>query len=182
MIFELLILALIIGYVQKGSLKNLLNNTKLEKSYLFFVSFGIQILVMFLHERFVFIHESFEVLLILTYLILVYGCWVNRHIPGFTIFGIGMFLNCLVITLNGGRMPVSETALEFAGLAEYITKVDDGVSKHQLMTDSTYLAFLGDFIPLKPPYAFNRIIISIGDVIMTLGIAKFLITQMKITK
>jgi hypothetical protein len=180
LIYELLILAIVIGYIKKGSLKNI-STTKLAKPYLFFISFGIQILVMFTHEKFELINQYFDWLIFITYLFLIYGCWVNRHLPGFILFGFGMLLNCLVITLNDGRMPVSQTALEFAGLGDYISSVDEGMSKHQLMSSATYLAFLGDIIPLKPPYAMNQIIVSIGDVIMTLGIAKFLIKQMRVS-
>ena len=47
------------------------------------------------------------VVLFLSQLILLVFIWFNRDKTGILILGLGLFLNLLVITLNGGLMPLS---------------------------------------------------------------------------
>jgi len=75
--------------------------------------------------------------------------------------------------LNGGRMPV---AVEAAAVLDpsYIEALKQGLyGKHTLLNESTKLGFLGDIIPLSPPYPRTQVI-SIGDVIMNIGIFLFI--------
>ncbi|MNI97749.1 hypothetical protein D3C73_1564530 [compost metagenome] len=53
----------------------------------------------------------------------------------------------------------------------------DAVTKHYLLDASTRLAFLGDIIPLSSPYPRTQAI-SIGDVVMNLGIFLYILTMM----
>jgi hypothetical protein len=46
-------------------------------------------------------------------------------------------------------------------------------AKHTMLTSSTYLGFLGDVIPISDPYPRTQII-SIGDIIMNIGIFFFI--------
>jgi hypothetical protein len=72
------------------------------------------------------------------------------------------------MAVNGGRMPVSVEAAQFLG-REYIDALQAGVyGKHQAITRETLLPFLGDIIPLSPPYPRQQVI-SIGDVIINVG-------------
>lgn len=89
---------------------------------------------------------------------------VNLRLPGIPLAAIGMALNVVVIAANGA-MPVSQRALEVAG---YEGRVTDFGAKHELLDAETKVPWLADVIPV--PYA--RAIISLGDVVLGLGIAR----------
>lgn len=89
---------------------------------------------------------------------------INIRLPGMTLAAIGMMLNVVVIAANGA-MPVSQRALDKAG---YEGEVGDFDRKHELLDDDTVLPWLADVIPL--PYL--RTIISLGDVVLAIGIAQ----------
>lgn len=129
----------------------------------------IQILAMLVHTYVIDSKLLFMILIDSSYLILIIAIWLNRHIPGFWIFLIGVVLNAVVIWFNQGRMPVSLEALRLANLDYLIADLREGVEKHLLINENTIFPFLGDVIPLIRPYAGNKTI-SIGDVIQSLGI------------
>ena len=80
----------------------------------------------------------------------------------------------IVMAVNGGRMPVSVEASAVLG-PYYVDMLREGgaVSKHYMMDASTHLSFLGDIIPLSSPYPRTQVI-SIGDVVMNIGIFLFI--------
>lgn len=88
----------------------------------------------------------------------------NFRLPGVLLAAIGMALNVIVIAANGA-MPVSTLALEKAG---FEGEVGDLGSKHELLDAGTKVPWLADVIPV--PYA--RAIISLGDVVLGMGIAR----------
>lgn len=106
---------------------------------------------------------------------LVYGSllafvWLNRRLKGFGFAGLGLILNACVVLINNGYMPVDGEALRHFGFLEtYDTLKQMNVFGHNLMTDQTKLAYLGDVIHIKPPYPMPKSI-SFGDVILGLGI------------
>ncbi|MHB1405120.1 MAG: DUF5317 domain-containing protein [Desulfitobacteriaceae bacterium] len=177
MIYEVLLLVVLVALIRKGSFQRL-SNTDIKKPYLMITSLLVQLAVMYLYDRSQFIGQTFSIWIILSYLLLAYGSWCNRNLPGFKLFGIGMFLNFLVIAANGGRMPVSINALEWAGLSWYIPALIEGITKHQPLTDAAYLSFLADIIPLRPPFVFSSMVVSAGDIAVTLGISRFFYIRM----
>lgn len=92
----------------------------------------------------------------------------NARLPGVALAALGMGLNVLVIAANGA-MPVSQNALERAG---FEGRVEDFGTKHELLDDDTRLPWLADVIPVP-----GRTIISIGDVVLALGIAHLVYSQ-----
>ncbi|AIQ10900.1 DUF5317 domain-containing protein [Paenibacillus durus] len=104
----------------------------------------------------------------------LYILWLNRNTPGFLFIFAGVFLNFLVMSVNGGKMPVS---LEAAKVLDpyYVHLLQSGavVTKHFLMDSATRLSFLGDIIPLSKPYPRTQVI-SIGDIVMNVGIFLYL--------
>ena len=98
---------------------------------------------------------------------------MNRNNPGFIIIIVGVFLNFLVMVINGGRMPVS---VEAAAVLDpgYIEVLKESLyAKHTMLTSTTHLGFLGDVIPITDPYPRTQII-SIGDIVMNIGIFFFI--------
>lgn len=89
---------------------------------------------------------------------------LNRHVPGLIWIAAGLALNFLVIALNGGLMPVSPLARQFAGMPE----LNGPTMNVTPMTDRTTLSWLGDIIPLPPWVPFANVF-SVGDVLVTIG-------------
>jgi hypothetical protein len=87
----------------------------------------------------------------------------NARLPGIGLAALGMVMNVVVIAVNGA-MPVSEKALERAG---FEGRVEEFGVKHELLDDDTNLPWLADVIPVP-----GRTIISLGDVVLALGIAQ----------
>ncbi|MNN75372.1 hypothetical protein D3C81_1916690 [compost metagenome] len=75
-------------------------------------------------------------------------------------------------------MPVSyEAASVLDPVYLQMLKSGDAVTKHYLLDASTRLPFLGDIIPLSSPYPRTQAI-SIGDVVMNLGVFLYLLNIM----
>ncbi|MEA2537401.1 MAG: hypothetical protein QOF11_1635 [Chloroflexota bacterium] len=113
-------------------------------------------------------------LLVAAYVILLVGLWVNRRQPGLAIAFVGTLSNAVVIAVNGGHMPLWAPSLAAAGL----TPADLVGPLHVLLPpaiDASFLAHLGplaDVIPIPLPLVRN--VASVGDVIISLGLAFFL--------
>ncbi|HZQ07847.1 MAG TPA: DUF5317 domain-containing protein [Anaerolineae bacterium] len=90
--------------------------------------------------------------------------WLNRKLPGVVLITLGLCLNFLVIALNGGFMPVSASAREFAGLPP-LTGRDNNVIP---LTDSSWLPWLSDTLPLPAFVPFANVF-SPGDLLIVIG-------------
>ncbi|MFA5786506.1 MAG: DUF5317 domain-containing protein [Actinomycetota bacterium] len=95
---------------------------------------------------------------------------VNRLLPGMLVIALGLGLNAAVILANGA-MPVSEKALDRAGVAEVPLDQRRPEAKHSRLTEYTRLSPLADVIPLPPA----RLVASAGDVAIWAGM--FLLVQ-----
>jgi hypothetical protein len=89
----------------------------------------------------------------------------NLRLPGMALAAVGLVLNVLVIATNGA-MPVSTEVIEATGGSD---TEEIGGLKHERLTDDTRFAFLGDVIAVPG----LREVLSLGDVLLALGIAYF---------
>ncbi len=157
-------LAIIIGWSRGGRLANL-TEIRVRIWWLLFIGFGLQGVAIFLpSDR----HDLAVALILASYVPLLLFVWLNRHMTGMWIAGIGILMNFTVIALNAG-MPVMFEAIEVAGGGGIL----DLGARHVLMTDATLLPFLGDVIPLPAS------VISIGDVFLAIGIGVFVEDRMR---
>ena len=177
MFIQALILGVILGYLLKGRLKNL-EYVKIRGVYIVILPFLFQS-IMNLLIRLGYIHPSVITLIIdiLLYLLLLYFTFLNRKNPFILIMGLGFLLNGIVISINGGNMPVSYRSSLMAGLPNYARIEDIGLYK--LIDGETKLWFLSDIFPLKLGIKY---VFSIGDVFIALGLILFTISGMKKSK
>ena len=88
----------------------------------------------------------------------------NLRLPGLALVAAGALSNMLAIVANGGYMPASAAALAFLGKA-----VNPGYSNSAVVA-SPALAPLTDIFALPPFVPFANVF-SIGDVLISIGIA-----------
>ena len=76
-------------------------------------------------------------------------------------------------------MPVSIKALKFSKLYNELTLLEEGrILTHVLIDKSTKLSILSDIIPIPKPYLFPKII-SLGDILIAIGLFVLIQTYMK---
>jgi hypothetical protein len=172
LVFDGIIFAFIVGFLRKGNLKGLAE-LKLKGGLVFPLLLILQIAVFTLQNRISLLADLSGYIFILVYVVGLWFLYLNRTHQGFMVIFIGVLLNFLVMAANGGRMPVS---VEAAAVLDphYIDALRQGLyGKHIILDETTKLGFLADIIPLSPPYPRTQVI-SIGDVIMNIGIFFFI--------
>jgi hypothetical protein len=97
---------------------------------------------------------------------------LNLRIPGLALVAIGAFSNLAAILANGGRMPVDAEVLASLG------KDLDGGPTNSVVVADPALRPLTDIIALPAWLPFANVI-SIGDVLIGLGIAIAIVAGMR---
>jgi hypothetical protein len=88
----------------------------------------------------------------------------NRRLPGVPLIGLGALLNAIAMSVNGGVMPASPSALTAAGLPlEAGRYVNSGV------VPDARLAFLGDIFAIPEPLPLHNVF-SVGDILIAIGV------------
>jgi hypothetical protein len=159
-----LVIAILVGLARGGKLSNL-TEIGVRAWWLLFIGFGIQLVATFLPRS---THELAVGLILTSYAPLLLFVWLNRHMTGLWVAGIGILMNFTVIAANGG-MPVMLEAVKLAGGSADVVLG----AKHVVLTEETSVAFLADIIPLP------RSVISMGDVFLAIGVGVFLEDQIR---
>lgn len=172
MVYDGIIISIILGFFRGGSLRSFAD-LRLKFGWMFPILLGLEFFVFVTQNRVAWVASISTYLFITVYVIGLLFLWLNRHQSGFWIIWIGVFLNFVVMIANGGRMPVSLDAAAVLD-PEFAAYLKDGLyAKHQILTEASRFGFLGDIIPLTHPYPREQVI-SIGDVIMNIGIFIFI--------
>lgn len=100
--------------------------------------------------------------------------WFNRHLAGMFVIMVGISLNLIPIAVNGA-MPVRPEALVEAEMVtvDELPRVSLNGAR-ELSDDSTIAAFLGDTFPVR----WTNQVVSIGDLIMMVGLADVVANMM----
>ena len=124
-------------------------------------------------------HQARLGLLLLTAALLLGFCWANRRRAGLALATGGVLLNLLVMSANGGVMPISPATLQaMSGVAVESGTAFLGAKDLVLADDQAAFALLGDRLLLPGPL--RRLAAwSIGDVLLLAGVGRLLWTTMK---
>ncbi len=178
MLIVSLLLGLVLGLLAGGHITNLAS-VRLRFVQLIFLGLVLRYTTQFAIENGSELVDALRLPLFAGgFLLLLVGLWVNREHPGLPIAFVGILLNAVAITTNGGFMPVWQPSIIAAGLP-----VDElGSAFHKIVSatasgavPSDFLAAagpLGDIIPI--PIPFIRNVASIGDLFLGAGLAFFL--------
>ncbi len=100
-----------------------------------------------------------------SYFLLLFFTWRNRACPGMLWVTLGIFLNTVVIGMNGGVMPVDPLFLS----EESRKALLDGQGTHGLLTSMTHLSLLADrfYIDIL---GFKKQVFSVGDILIDIGV------------
>ncbi|MEX1195580.1 MAG: DUF5317 family protein [Dehalococcoidia bacterium] len=138
------------------------------------LAFACQLLVIHLLDG-----AALRVALPLSHLLLLPFLLANSRLLGVRLIALGLALNLLAITANGGLMPVEQSAVDAVGKH---TNVELTAGQHipgskniLLERDSIHLRPLSDVILLPVPQPFTRAV-SAGDLAIVAGVVAVLTT------
>jgi hypothetical protein len=163
-------LVIVVALLRGGSLRNFAS-IQLRWLPLVIASFALQILIFtpFAQSPLV----AFATLPIYVLSLALLAIWVaaNWRIPGMALIAIGLALNVAAIAANGGHMPVLPDAARLAGQYDAIATSDPSTSKHALIPmEQARLWLLSDIIAI-PRGVPGAVVLSVGDIVLTIGIA-----------
>lgn len=170
MLVESLAASLILGKIRGGKFINI-GKEEIKGWYLIVSSFVLEYgAVFFAGKGSDFVKTNIFYIHSFSYLLLLIGVIMNIKKISFQIMTVGVLLNLIVILSNGGQMPVSIWAMEKAGLLRNIDRIYNRADiVHCFMEPTTKLWFLGDVFPIGRSGFFSYVV-SIGDIIMSLGV------------
>ncbi|AYB46653.1 DUF5317 domain-containing protein [Paenibacillus lautus] len=184
MVFDGIILGLIVGLIRGGFRHGLqqFSKIRLKGGLIFPILLIVQLLIFRFQANSDWLASASSYVFMFIYVAGMIFLWMNRDQKGFGSILAGVFLNFLVMAVNGGRMPVPMSAASVLD-PYYVDMLSNStvITKHYLMDASTRLPFLGDIIPLSPPYPRTQVI-SIGDIIMNVGIFLYIFNLMTVGK
>ncbi len=182
MLIETVILAIIAGYLFKGNIKNM---TLTPLKGVVFIFGGLLLRNFPVLFRLPFeknVQDSMTavapVFFLMSFLMIAVGVWLNRKSWPMYIVLSGIILNFIVVFANSGLMPVSKDGLAFSGYDMSKIKSNRLDLNHMLVDMNTKFTFLSDIIPVPKPYPLPAML-SVGDIIMSIGIFLFIVVQMK---
>lgn len=95
-------------------------------------------------------------------------CVLNARNVGFSLAGLGLTLNGVVIALNGG-MPIAPSAMSELGVVTRSEQMAALTPLYRLQASDSVLAVLGDVLPLPGPPLIQSVV-SLGDMVLMVGV------------
>jgi hypothetical protein len=154
MLVVALVGSILLGLLRGGDLSRIAK-VNLKGHWLYVSGFLLQVMLNWTAPKYVGILYS------LSFLLLLAGAYVDRHIRSMNWVILGIALNAVVIAFNGGKMPVR--------IPEPLFTHDIRVVTHAPITASTRFWVLSDvaYIPLLQG---RYLMISIGDALIAIGV------------
>jgi len=175
-----ILLGVVLGYLFGGRLSNL-EHLRLRGLWLVAIALLLQMLIFPLFTDQPILSVGTAALHIVSYVLVFSFLLVNvlRASP-LLLVGAGAALNLLVISLNGGLMPASQSALEKAGATEVLAALAESpvYGNIVLMGESTKWNALGDILYLPAWFPLARTF-SIGDLLVIVGLTLLIVKGMR---
>ncbi len=168
-IAEAFLLSLAIGLLRGGDLHGLAR-VNLRGLWLAFAPLAVQLGLFLFEPVRISLRDMVPYIHSLTYVFSLAFTWSNLQVPGMKWMGAGALCNALVITLNGGYMPASSTALAGAGMMPILRALASGPHHNSVLIvdGQTVLPLLGDIFFVPPPLPAPHVF-SVGDLLIALG-------------
>ena len=170
MFLSVVALALVVGALAGGGIPRL-GDLKLNLIWVLFGALALRVGMVLLGQSDVGAELPLGWGFISAYLLLFVFLGANWRVPGLQVAAVGIGLNTLALILNGGQMPIWSAAFATAG---FTPDELQGDPFHFLISSGTVAEFvsrggvLGDVLPLPIPLI--RDVVSIGDILLSLGI------------
>lgn len=177
MIPELILIALLVGWVSGGKFWRLAE-AKIRHVWLIFVPLGLYLVSWMppLVRSPMFLGVS----AIVEKLALIAVALFNLRLRGAKLILLGLLLNTAALSVNGGMMPASESALASAFGPEYVKHARSTIHvRSAIMDTTTELGFLCDIIAARRPFVLVPAVYSVGDLVMSIGIFICIIAIMR---
>src|SRR5262245_17695605 len=110
----IIVLVIVVALLRGGSLRNFAA-VQLRWLPLVIIGFALQLLIFTPFVRAPLVAFATVPIYVLSMLLLVIWWAVNCRIPGMALIAIGLTLNVIAISANGGHMPVSPESARYAG-------------------------------------------------------------------
>lgn len=170
MFLSVIALALIVGALAGGGLPRL-SELRLRWVPLLILALALRIGAVLLRQNDLGTDLPLGLAWIVAYLLIFGWLWGNWRVPGLQVASFGIALNALAVMLNSGQMPIWAGAFDAAGFTTAALANDPF---HFILSASTAADFVargglfGDVVPIPIPVI--RDVVSIGDVLLALGI------------
>ncbi|WDV46751.1 DUF5317 family protein [Clostridiaceae bacterium M8S5] len=176
MIVESILVSLIVGKIRKGRFVNILN-ASIRGLFLFIFAAILKISAVIAYNNDMYglakyIKEYFFYVQGLVYILIIIGLILNIKLKSFVIITVGFIMNMLVVAVNKGKMPVSKEAVDYIKSSSNCTNCINDL--YQIIAlESTKIPYIGKIVPIPYPSEFAKII-SVGDIIIAIGVFVFI--------
>lgn len=184
MLFIGIVIGIIVGLCLKGKITNLAE-LKLQGFSLVLASLAVQLLILATPlSTLPWMVENGNLVYMITMAVLLLGLLYNRHYGwSFWLIIVGTACNIIVIAQNQGAIPVDLDKLSLA-TGESVASIAQKFAAHTELSYRTPLApasqlgWMGDVIYIPIPLL-NSNVYSIGDFIISVGLAAFIVKVMR---
>ena len=176
MFLEAVAIGIFIGGFKGGRLANIID-MNIRGWYLIILSVILSMSPIFL-RNFEDITQTSVLLMFSSMIILLLVLVLNIDKKGVWIMLLGGLFNVAIMAFNSFKMPVMMSGLESAGITSLVEGVTDGTIINYIASEASgMMQLFTKFIIVPKPYPFPKIL-SIGDIIMSLGLLNFIVGEM----
>lgn len=177
MFVEAVLIGLLLGYIRRGRLGNI-SFIKIRGWFLIPIAFLIQVMPIFLYKM-GYNTSPVKYTYIISMAMVIIVVLLNFDKKSSFFILLGVVLNIIPVVMNDFKMPIYFEGLRLAGLDNLINAINDGTVINYIALEDVenWTKHLGKFIVFPKPYPLAKVV-SIGDLILSLGIILFIQGEM----